>query len=409
MVFGSIISSPRASLSLHQALDLANVYLGSARNAVDSSLALVLCHDTELSLAQVKRAANHTNDTTMRERIATLYVGLGELLDTQGRKSEAQAFYKKSVKWGGRIPDSGRSTHLPHLASSPYSNKGAVLSTDITSSKPPPPPSSLRPHKQSLDATTLPNNIFPKNVRPPTIPFNPPEPDSRLSDTRQLACCLGLLQANIEPDNILDPAARKWLHTTKNEPDERERLKTLATDVVRAFKRDEFKDTKSVTEVVFLAPVLERDDFRYLIKEFYSGIDQSGLLDVHQLEGLARLIQSAGPDDLDSDDLVKVLTLLSTRLRVTHQQSTHHLYQLTMAVSHVLDAMADASVKGLNRETIHEPLSVYLDGLKRSPDPYLVYQAAYAYQALMCVPDDETLWQATLRRGGKVIQGISGL
>jgi len=252
-------------------------------------------------------------------------------------------------------------------------------------------------------------HIFSRNVRPSTIPFHPPEPDSRLSDTRQLAYCLGLLQVNIEPDDIQDLAARNWVLATKNEQDERERLKSLATDVIRAFKRDEFKDAKSVTEVVFLAPVLDHDDFRYLVKEFYLGIDQSGLLDIHQLEGLARLIQGAGPGDLDSDDLVKVLKLLSTRLRDTHQQSIHHLYQLTVAVSHVLDAMADASVKGLNRETIHEPLSSYLDELKQSSDPYLVYQAAYAYQALLCVPDDESPWQATLRRGGKVIEGVSGL
>jgi hypothetical protein len=99
----------------------------------------------------------------------------------------------------------------------------------------------------------------------------------------------------------------------------------------------------------------------------------------------------------------------STRLKGTHQQSTHHLYQLTLAVSHVLDAMTDTSVKGLSRETIHEPLSSYLDKLKQSSDPYLVYQAAYAYQALLCVPDDESLWQATLRCSGKVIQGVSGL
>jgi hypothetical protein len=184
---------------------------------------------------------------------------------------------------------------------------------------------------------------------------------------------------------------------------------TLATDVIRAFKRDELKDAKSVTEVVSLASVLENDDFRYLIKEFYSGIGQSGLLDLHQLEGLARLIQSADKGYLDSDDLVKVLTLLSTRLRDTHQQSTTHIYQLTVAVSHVLDAMADADVKGLSRENIHEPLSAYLYGLKGSKDPYLIYQAAYAYQALLCVPDDESLWQATLRRTGKVVQGVSGL
>jgi hypothetical protein len=252
-------------------------------------------------------------------------------------------------------------------------------------------------------------HTFPRNVRPPTIPFRLPEPDSRLSDTRQLAYCLGLLQANVEPEDIQDLAAQKWVLNTKNEPDERERLRSLATDVIRAFKRDEFKDAKSVNEVVILTPVLDHDDFRYLVKELYSGINQSGLLDVHQLEGLARLMQGAGSGYLGSDDLVKVLKLLSTRLRDTHQQSTDHLYQLTVAVSHVLDAMADASVKGLNRETIHEPLSSYLDGLKQSSDPYLVYQAAYAYQALLCVPDDESLWQATLRRTGKVIQGVSGL
>ncbi|KAF9342798.1 hypothetical protein BGX34_007649, partial [Mortierella sp. NVP85] len=153
----------------------------------------------------------------MRDGITTLYTRLGELLAILDRKSEAQVFYKKSVKLG--------------------------------------------------------------NTRPSTIQFNPPEPDSRLSDTRQLACCLGLLQADIETDDILDPAARSWVLNTKNEPDEKERLSTLATDVIRAFKRDEFKDANSVTEIVILAPVLERDDFRYLVNEFYSGIDQSGLLD----------------------------------------------------------------------------------------------------------------------------------
>ncbi|KAK3810937.1 MAG: hypothetical protein J3Q66DRAFT_443222, partial [Benniella sp.] len=99
MVFGSVISSPRAHLSLQQVLDLSNVYLENARKAVDPNIALVLCHDTEVSLSQVKRAAKHTDDTVMREGIASLYIGLGELLDTQGRKNEAQAFYKKSVKW----------------------------------------------------------------------------------------------------------------------------------------------------------------------------------------------------------------------------------------------------------------------------------------------------------------------
>jgi len=100
MVFGSIISSPRTTLSLQQALDLANVNLDNARKALDPSIALVLCHDTELSLSQIKRAAKHTHNNTMREGIASVYIELADFLDTQGRKTDAQAFYKKSVKWG---------------------------------------------------------------------------------------------------------------------------------------------------------------------------------------------------------------------------------------------------------------------------------------------------------------------
>jgi len=313
----------------------------------------------------------------------------------------------------GRVQQSSRLTQSSRPTSFVNSIKSAIHSTaDTRVDKPSQSPSSVPESRtnQRTDIATISNIIFPTNVRPPTIiAFVPPAPDSRLNDTLQLATCLELLQASYQPDDILDPAARNWLLVTIKEQDEKDRLKSLATDVIRAFKRDEFKDAKSVTEVVYLAPVLDSDDFRYLLKEFYSGIDHSGLLDVHQLEGLAHLIQGANPGYLDSDDLVKVLSLLSTRLRDTHKQSTNHLYQLTVAVSHVLDAMADASVNGVDREKIHEPLTLYLEGLKGSSDPFLVYQAAYAYQALLCVPDDESLWQATLRRGGKIMQGVSGL
>ncbi|KAF9345172.1 hypothetical protein BGX34_004971, partial [Mortierella sp. NVP85] len=251
MVFGSIISSPRASLSLQQALDLAHVYLENARKAIDPNIALVLCHDTEVSLSQVKRASKHANDANMREDIAAIYIELGEFLDAQGRKSEAQAFYKKSIKWGGRTLYPNRPIPSPRTADSAYSIKSAVQSADLSANKPSLTPSDLSPHKQPpADAVniTMAKHIFPRNVRPPTIVFHPPEPDTRLRDTYQLAHCLGLLQADIEPEDIPDLTVRNWVLNTKKEPDEKERLNTMATDVIRAFKRDEFKNAKSVAE-----------------------------------------------------------------------------------------------------------------------------------------------------------------
>jgi hypothetical protein len=100
MVFGSVISSPKASLSLQQSLDLANIYLENARRTLDPNIALVLCHDTEVSLSHVKKVAKYTEDKYMRDKIAIVYIGLGELLETQGHRDEAQSFYKKSEKWG---------------------------------------------------------------------------------------------------------------------------------------------------------------------------------------------------------------------------------------------------------------------------------------------------------------------
>jgi len=153
----------------------------------------------------------------------------------------------------------------------------------------------------------------------------------------------------------------------------------------------------AISEVVCLAAVLEKGDFRSLLSMFVNAIKDSLLLEVQSLEGLAHLIQSAAPGYIDADDLVKILELLSIRLQETFQQSPQHIYELTITVSRVLDAMADSNIQGLDRVKLHEPLLSYLERLKANKDPYIVYQAAYAFQALLCVPDDEEPWQAVLR------------
>ncbi|KAG0205353.1 hypothetical protein BGX31_002987 [Mortierella sp. GBA43] len=263
--------------------------------------------------------------------------------------------------------------------------------------------------QQARGIATLPTFIFAENLSPPSNNLKLPEPGERLTNTLQLVCCLGLLQVSHSSERILDPTAHKWLRGIEKDTEEQKRLHALSIAVIRAFKRDEIKDAKAIAEVVCLAPVINKGSFRDLLREFYSGIENCSLLNFHLLEGLAQLMQGAGPGYLDSDDLVRILKLLSTRLMDTHQQSSRHMHQLTLAVSHVLDAMADTKVTDLDRKKLHEPLMLYLNILEASSDPYLVYQAAYAYQALLCVPDNETTWQAAMRRTGKVIQGVSGL
>jgi len=152
-----------------------------------------------------------------------------------------------------------------------------------------------------------------------------PKPDERLISARQLAFSLALLQAPSSTLDSLNPSKRTWLHATEKNHGEKDRLGTLASDLIRALAWDELKDKKAIAEVVCLAPVLEKSDFRSLLSMFVNTIKDSLLLDIQALEGLVHLIQHATPGYLDADDLVKILELLSTRLQDTFQQSPQHI------------------------------------------------------------------------------------
>ncbi|KAK3813267.1 MAG: hypothetical protein J3Q66DRAFT_403462 [Benniella sp.] len=145
-------------------------------------------------------------------------------------------------------------------------------------------------------------------MRPPAVTFKLPETDERLTNTMQLAYCIASLRA---PQPFDDPLTQNWLQTTGTDTNEQGRLILIATEMIRAFKRDGLEDAKAVAEVACLAPVLEKDDFRHLLKELYLGVEQPSLLDIHQLRGLAQSIQGVNQGYLDTDDLVKVLDVMA--------------------------------------------------------------------------------------------------
>jgi len=98
MACGGIVASPLGSLSPQQALDLANVYMENASNVNDHDIALVLCHDTEVSLSQARKAAGENQ--VVVERITSAYINLGKLLERRGHVSGAQASYKEAETLG---------------------------------------------------------------------------------------------------------------------------------------------------------------------------------------------------------------------------------------------------------------------------------------------------------------------
>ncbi|KAG0286965.1 hypothetical protein BGZ98_004865, partial [Dissophora globulifera] len=341
-------------------LELAEIYLEIARKTKDAKIASMICEDAEAALSRMRKSVKKTlksplsaEDQALRDGFLNACIEHAKLVEGLGYNEMAEVSYKRAEKWG-------------HMRSTSDSTS-AVSSATNTAGR---------------DLAQVPNNIFPDDMRQIVVKYKLPDADERLIDTSQLAYCLGLLQVTLSPEEVFEPAAGDWVASTEKNVDEKERLRMLAKDVIRAFTRDELKDANAVLEIVCLGQVLEKNDFQHLLTLFANGIEQSSLLDVHSLEGLAQVIQGASPGCLDADDLVTILHILHTRLQDTHSQSPAHLYRLTLAVSNVLDAMADSKVTGLKRVELHEPLSAYLNELKSSSNPYLVYQAAYAFQAL---------------------------
>ncbi|KAG0356403.1 hypothetical protein BGZ54_000737 [Gamsiella multidivaricata] len=387
----------KPSLAPGKTLNLVEQELGSARETKDedSEISLAHCDYADRLLSSLKGKVKRSPDSngtikkgrlsdmteqTLRDRIANAYLDHANLAADLGFPDKAKKSRMRADKWGGPGPKKPAATQLKS--------------------------------DRAPDVATVPSSIFPEDIRPPAVAWTFPEPDGRLTDTPQLVSCLGLLKQGPGelPEDVLEPIARKWLKATLDNADERTRLEIMATDLIRAFTQDEIKDKKAVAEVLCLAPVLEEEDFRFLLKKFVDTINGSMILDVGALRGLAQLIQSAASQSyLHAQDLIDILGMVSTRLKGTHEQSPDHIFELTVTVSSVLNAMADTKVTGLKRVELHEPLLAFLGGLQGSDDPYLKFYASYAFQALLCVPDDESPWQATVRRTTKVVKGISGL
>ncbi|KAF9983082.1 hypothetical protein BGZ65_002197 [Modicella reniformis] len=279
MIFGRIFSSTRGTLSPQQWLELSNIYLENVSKATDNATALVLCYNTKVALSRARKGAKRTKDQAVRNGIAMAYINLGKVLKSQGRLSEEKTCNEKAEKL--------RSTLNP-MVNNPLQLPSQPL------------------HKRLRDIAVVPQLIF-ENVRPPTIVSKLPEADERLANTPQLACCLSLLRSSHSLDDTLEPIARNWIQAVENDLDEQERLKHLATDMIRIFKNDEHKDAKAISEIVCLSPALEKDAFRGLLIQFYDEINKSQLVDFHQLDGLARLIQGADPDYLETSAL-EILT-----------------------------------------------------------------------------------------------------
>ncbi|KAF9362550.1 hypothetical protein BGX34_005941 [Mortierella sp. NVP85] len=378
-------SSTQGNLSPQNALKLAKAHLENAQRTTDPELAALLYNEARATLSRMEQPT--------LEALLSSGSGVGHYLhdETQYVTSELNKMLNSL-----RLQSAQAMERMAENNDLQSTDDGLLYSDDATVAD----PQDLQ--RAESDTTMIPRHIFAENKRPPAVQFTLPARGERLKDTPQLAYSLGYLQAwRSNPDSLVDQMALNWLQNTNTNEDEVERLKTLATDVILAFPLNGIYDAKLIAEVVSLAPVLEKAVYRYLLGQFCCEIERSARLDCFRMEGLAQVIRCASPDYLEAADFIKILKTFENRLSFIPEEPLQRTRELVLAVSGVLDAMADISnIKGLSQEELCQFLSEYLDSLRAASDPSLVYLAAYAYQALQHIQDQKTIWQSAMSRNG---------
>ncbi|KAG0319869.1 hypothetical protein BGZ99_004872 [Dissophora globulifera] len=290
---------------------------------------------------------------------------------------------------------------------------GLTLATGVPMAKP-----SLTPALSVQIIISISLDIFPTNIPQRECGILLPEISERIEDTSQLVFCrnllakgtadaaaasLSLLSSPSFP-STLNPAQLAWTQEMESHPLEKDHLRQLMDRMINKFIQHPSKDSETICEIVLLAPVLDEKQYRSLLNCFLAEFQRDTLLNIELLQGLVQLIQDASIGFLKEDDLTQILRIIRTRQQ--NQKLDVYLFHLTLAISKVLDAMVDEKVTGLDRVKEHEPLLKMLSGLRRREDPFLKYQALYAFQALQWVPDDETKRQCGLRHLTGVVEGL---
>ncbi|KAG0283173.1 hypothetical protein BGZ97_008639 [Linnemannia gamsii] len=132
-----------------------------------------------------------------------------------------------------------------------------------------------------------------------------------------------------------------WLAEMDQNPTKKAHIRWLAIRIVEEFIQDPNKDSVKIAEVVALAPVLDREPYRKLPISFIREFINALILDADLLQGIVQVVQPASPEFLESDDPVKIFSVLRIRLGGTHQPSLGHSFHLTLAVSRLLDIMVE--------------------------------------------------------------------
>ncbi|KAF9148066.1 hypothetical protein BG015_010229 [Linnemannia schmuckeri] len=235
-------------------------------------------------------------------------------------------------------------------------------------------------------------------------------PTKKMSRPSSMPASLSIVEESTQAIG-LEGTDLLWMRAISKDPIEQERLCRLTAQVAFQFLESNYKDAKSISEVILLGSFLDRQDYRGVS----SGLSRRFVI-THQTTRAGATAGIGGPGYFIDDDLVRILRVLRKRLEDTHMQPgdtkkpvSELIYPLAIAISRVLDKMVQGNIKGLRRTEDHRPLLNIFAGLKDSPDLCLKYQASCAWQALQYIGDDESPLDMVVRVGGGLVMAGLGV
>ncbi|KAF9383582.1 hypothetical protein BGX21_001543 [Mortierella sp. AD011] len=405
-------------------------YLLRCAKESTSDHAAVLCEYVESCLSHAKtylklHVVSTANDKSLLLDIGAMYYTLATIYKSIGNQDSANNCFKKAEK-RKYVPGQHQvSSSLPgsqslsrpqsQSQSQPQSQPQSQFTMSAATSPEVNPAlgSTQRSDNTCIEKAFESNyqNVFPANISQDSQAIELPEFSQPFTSISQLIHCVTLIHDYHNPsgssDKILTDKEHKWLQKISNYSEFQKKIQELPGLIITIFTNDNSKPPASVSEVVLLAPVLQKQRFRGLLCSFVEKVNSSKeIIQEYLLEGMAQLIQNSPDGYLDSNDLVQILNLLINLLQNVHGQDTKIVYQLVSTISRLLDAMADIKVHDVDR-TLLCSLSACLEGLMHYNDSCVVYQAAYASQALLYVPDDVSPTQLVMQRAVKVFKGAS--
>jgi hypothetical protein len=204
-------------------------------------------------------------------------------------------------------------------------------------------------------------------------------------------------------------ARLKHAHKVGKETDA---LRALVKRMVELFKDDQ--RPSYYREASILSEITAADEYQILIFAFSraitSGTADASAIDLDLLGWFARCLRQS-KERIPREAVARLGAVLGGLSKhMNNAQNFADLqtqYSLVRTIGTVLDAMVDVKFSGIDRESLHTPLTEKLRDLKNGSEPRISQAAHYAFQALQRIPDNEGPWEAFFRYSGTAIDAVA--